>query len=180
MDETLSERLKEAEAMVSALRKSVPPEKSLAEQMHDASATLSHIDNLILDIFEKYEPEIEDFHTIDDDYDNSIEIFVDTVMPYPYEPCWQTRIAIYEMGFSIVYWNFSTGENGKFPEEIRGSEPRRIKMFKPVQEPSGIWCCGHIHLPGIGYVDDRFDEKVWVGSKYDCRQRLGEFLKQKK
>jgi hypothetical protein len=156
-------------------------EQSLAEQLHDAYVIIHHVEDRILDAFQKFElDELDkldifdiDFHISSDPYDNSIEIYIDTIIPYPWEPCWDTRKLVYDMGFDIVYWNLKDNE-GKFTEEIRGTEPRRFKDFKPYTA-YGIIHNSHIHIPRLGYVDDRFDQKVWVDSKFDCRNNLQKF-----
>jgi len=121
--------------------------KTLAEELHSAYSIISIIEDKISDLFEKYEPttfEVLNFTISADMYDNSIEIYIKNVMPYPYEPCKEIRKAIYDMGFSIVYWNFYN-ESKKITEEIRGYEPRHYK-------DSSTWKL----INDVGYVDDRY------------------------
>jgi hypothetical protein len=152
-------------------KKNKMPDKTVAERLHDSYRVQSEVGEVITEAFEKYEPEIADkleFHIGSDDYDNSIEIYFDISLPYPYEPCNEIRQIIYGLGFSTVYWNFlkdvmdvpcnrvspppADGIWKNSPDEIRGWEPRHSKF--------GIW------IPNkYGYVDDRFNEKEWL-SKY--------------
>lgn len=153
-------------------------EKTIAEKLHEGSMAHGIVENTIMEAFEKYEPDIYhlkgfDFDFFDDWYDNSLEINFNIVLPYPYEPCLEVRQAVYDLGFSIVYWNFVNENDSDYhSEEIRGTEPRRLKDFKQYEDPSGIICFGHIMVPGVGYVDDRFVKENWVGSKYDCRGKI--------
>lgn len=147
---------------------------TVAERLHDSYCVQSEVEDVIMEAFEKYEPEIYeklDFHISSDYYDNSIEIYFDVSLPYPYEPSKEVRQAIYDLGFSIVYWNFTKDVMDvpcnrvtppppnniwkNSPDEIRGWEPRHNKY--------GIW------IPNkYGYVDDRFNQKEWE-SKYNFR-----------
>lgn len=149
------------ESGIEVLEKKIEFEESVANQLHKYSSIESTVSETIWNAFEKYEPEVWktlEFHIGSDWYDNSIEIYIENHLPYPYEPSWKVRDEIYALGFDIVYWNFAD-EKGEFTEEIRGSEPRRICRF--MEKPGPITTMGHIHIPGIGYVDDRFDEKKW-------------------
>lgn len=151
---------------------------TLAERLHDSYIVRSQIEDQIMEAFEKYEPEIYndlDFEIGSDDYDNSIEIYIQNSIPYPYEPCKEIREIIYSMGFSIVYWNFKAdkvmvecdriiGSPNKLMEsydEIRGWEPRHGRYHRWIPTK-------------YGYVDERFNEKEWT-SKYhfkistDCK-----------
>lgn len=140
--------------------------KTVAERLHDSFRVQMEVDELISDLFEEYEPSIYenlDFSIGSDDYDNSIEIYIKNHIPYPYEPCWEIREAIYNLGFGIVYWNFAD-EKGKFTEEIRGTEPRR---FKDAPERSDAqWCKDFWNKWGISGTDKRFD-----GTWFDKYQR---------
>ena len=140
--------------------------KTLAEKLHDLHFIKMEIEQVISDSFEKYEPliyETLDFSIGSDYYDNSIEIYIENVIPYPYEPCWEIRNAIYGLGFGRVYWNF-VDEKGKFTEEIRGTEPRR---FKDAPERSDAkWCKDFFDKWGISGTDNRFD-----GTWFDKYQR---------
>jgi hypothetical protein len=103
--------------------------KNVAERLHDSYKVQTEVEDTIWEAFEKYEPEI--YHKLEfsigsDQYDNSIEIYIKNLIPYPYEPSWEIRDIILSLGFSIIYWNFAD-QNGKFTEEIRGEEPRRFK-----------------------------------------------------
>ena len=121
--------------------------KTIAEELHEAYQVISKIEDVISDLFEKYEPtiyEVLNFTISADWYDNSIEIYIKNVIPYPYEPCKEIRKTIYDMGFSIVYWNFMDNSQ-KVTEEIRGYEPRHYK-------DSSTW----ILIKDIGYVDNRY------------------------
>lgn len=123
---------------------------TLAEELHKAYDTISKIEDIISGLFERYEPttfEVLNFTISGDEYDNSIEIYIKNVMPYPYEPSKEIRKVIYDMGFSIVYWNFYD-ESKKIIEEIRGYEPRHYK-------DSSTWKL----IKDIGYVDDRYQKK---------------------
>lgn len=124
-------------------------ELSIAEQLHHAYKVIDRVESVILDAFEEHEPEVYlDFSIGSDSYDNSIEIYIKNVLPYPYEPCKAIRKAIYDLGFSIVYWNF-IDEQGNYSEEIRGSEPRRLKNAP------------HLYTK-YGYVDARFNEELYL------------------
>ena len=141
-------------------------EKTIAERLHDSYRVQEQVEEIIMEAFEKYEPENYekmDFAIGSDDYDNSIEIYIKNIMPYPYEPCWEIRDAIYALGFGIVYWNFAD-DNGKITEEIRGTEPRR---FKNAPERSDAkWCKEFWDKWGISGTDNRFD-----GTWFDKYQR---------
>ncbi len=132
-------------------------EKTIAERLHDSYRVQGQVEEIIMEAFEKYEPDNYDkldFSIGSDDYDNSIEIYIKNIMPYPYEPCWDIRDVIYALGFGTVYWNFAD-ENGKFTEEIRGTEPRR---FKDAPERSNSkWCKDFWDKWGINGTDKRFD-----------------------
>ena len=131
--------------------------RTIAERLHDSYMVQEEVEDVICEAFEKYEPENYeklDFSIGSDEYDNSIEIYIKNIMPYPYEPCWEIRDAIYDLGFSIVYWNFAN-ENGTYKEEIRGTEPRR---YKDASERSDAkWCKDFWNKWGIGGTDKRFD-----------------------
>ena len=142
---------------------------TLAEKLHELSAVKFKIEEAIDEAFILHHNDIWEqglkYHIDSDDYDNSLEIYIDSVIPYPWEPCLELRKIIYDMGFSCVYWNFTNEYNdvnlrAKFTEEIRGYEPRRLKSFKTKQEGNLI-TNAHIHYPGIGYVDDRFNLEEW-------------------
>lgn len=132
-------------------------EKTIADRLHDSYICIMEVESIIEDAFEKYEPEIFeelDFTIGSDYYDNSIEIYIKNVIPYPYEPSWDVRNVIYDLGFSIVYWNFAD-ENGDFTDEIRGDEPRR---FRNAPERSDAkWCKEFWDKWGISGTDKRFD-----------------------
>jgi len=124
------------------------PDKDLtpAQIVHKYNSAYMTIESRIDDLFEKYEKDFPEYHVDFDWYDNSIEIYFDEVRPYPYEPCKEIKDGIYDLGFSIVYWNF-IDENGKYTEEIRGREPRRFKDG------------GHNFIDGVGYVDNRYNNE---------------------
>ena len=132
-------------------------EKTIAARLHDSYIVQREVEEIISDAFNKYEPEVYeklDFTIGSDDYDNSIEIYISNVIPYPYEPSWEVREIIYALGFGTVFWNFAD-ENGKFTEEIRGTEPRR---YKDAPERSDAkWCKEFWDKWGIGGTDKRFD-----------------------
>jgi len=131
--------------------------KTVAERLHDSYRVQMEVDELISDLFEKYEPEIYeslDFSIGSDYYDNSIEIYFKISLPYPYEPCNEIRKAIYDLGFSSVYWNFKEDKFKNTYDEIRDYEPRHYKDFS-------TWkACSH------GFVDSRFDKEEW-SKKYN-------------
>lgn len=142
-----AQRLAEKDREIQELRK----EKTLAERLHERYALEVMVENVIDEALEKHEldsPRLLDYHTGSDWYDNSIEIYFENVIPYPWEPSPATRKAIYDLGFSIVYWNF-VDNKGQCTEEIRGWEPRRFKN------------ADH-HLVKWGYVDDRFNEEEYI------------------
>lgn len=120
--------------------------KTIAERLHEAYRLLNAKEEELYDIVVANEADISlsDLHCTYDDYDNSIEIFLEgTGIEYPWEPSQKTRETIYAWGFDIVYWNFPDRD------EIRGWEPRRNKDLphSPVDQ---------------GYVDDRFVEAKWA------------------
>lgn len=129
-------------------------ETTMAERLHEAFRVIDAVEETIMKAYEKYEPQIADrldFKIMSDDYDNSLEIHIETLLSYPYEPCIEIRKEIYALGFSTVYWNFYN--EGKYADEIRGYEPRHSKH-------SSKW------MPTeYGYVDERFVESEWK-SKY--------------
>jgi len=131
--------------------------KTIADRLHDSYIIQRQIDEFISDAFEKWEPEIYnklDFTIGSDEYDNSLEIFIHNLLPYPYEPCLEIRDTIKDLGFSIVYWNF-IDENGKYTDEIRGYEPRRLKNTPERSDPE--WCKIFYQKWGIPGTDKRFD-----------------------
>lgn len=126
---------------------------SLAEQLHAFGNAEMMIEQKIEEAFEEFEPEIAkdlEFTIGSDWYDNSVEIYIHNSLPYPYEPCKEIRKVIYDMGFSMVYWNFEEDKHKNFTEEIRGYEPRHLKG-------SENWISNK-----YGYVDNRFNEEHWV------------------
>ena len=103
--------------------------RTVAERLHEAYTTIQHVESTIGDAFKKYEPEIYeylDYHISADDYDNSIEVYIDTILPSTYIPSDEVKKVIKDMGFAITYWNF-INEDGKYFEEIIGNSPRRKK-----------------------------------------------------
>jgi hypothetical protein len=151
-------------------------EKTVAEKLHEAYSTIHKVEEIILEAFEKHEPEIYeklDFEIHADEYDNSIEIDFGITLPYPYEPCKEIREEIYNLGFSMVYWNFIKDVmdvpcNRIYPpppnnisknsaDEIRGYEPRHNK--------NAIWI-----NTKYGFVDDRFNEEEWL-LKYNFKNK---------
>ena len=141
-------------------------ERTIAQMLHESYWVNEHINDTIMEAFEKYEPEVYeklDFNISSDEYDNSIEIYFKTVLPYPYEPCWEIRNIILAMGFGRIYWNFAD-EDGKFTEEIRGAEPRRFKNAP--ERSDAAWCKEFYEKWGISGTDKRFD-----GSWFDNYKR---------
>ncbi len=150
-------------------------EKTIANKLHEAYYTIEHVETIIGEAFKKYEPEIYnrlEYRIGADDYDNSIEIYFEISMPYPYEPCKEIREIIFNLGFSKVYWNFLKdtmdvmcdrfiGREPEMckdsPDEIRGYEPRHNKF-------------AHWTHNKYGYVDDRFNEKEWE-EKYNFQNK---------
>lgn len=135
--------------------------QKIAERLHDSYRVQTQVEDIICEAFEEFEPNIYenpnfDFSIGSDDYDNSIEIYFKFSLPYPYEPCKEIRKKIYDLGFSIVYWNFIEDKMGKTYDEIRGYEPRHYR-------DSSTW-----KLNKYGYVDERFDEKEWC-DKYNFK-----------
>lgn len=131
--------------------------KTIADRLHESYWIIDHVEQVILNAFKKYEPEIYEkleFEIGADEYDNSIEIYIATVLPYPYEPCWEIRDMIYSLGFGIVYWNF-IDINGNYTEEIRGEEPRRYKIAP--ERYSEEFCKEFWNKWGISATDKRFD-----------------------
>lgn len=134
-------------------------EKSLAEKLHESYEIIDDIEEKIFELFETYEPDISKhlrFHIGSDYYDNSIEIYITNSIPYPYEPSYEVRKGIYDMGFDMVYWNFTKDNELGEIDEIRGWEPRRCKSH-------------YISVPGHGYVDTRFDINTW---KYNFKEKI--------
>lgn len=143
--------------------------RTIAQKLHESYIIQMQVDNEILDLFEKYEPETYgkegfDFSVTSDYYDNSIEIFFNCSLPYPYEPSFEIRKAIYDMGFDIVYWVFKEDKTGDTVDEIRGYEPRHYKNHVNAKA-SSIW-----KLTKYGYVDERFNEKEWI-KKYNFLEK---------
>lgn len=143
--------------------------KTVAERLHDSYRVQMEVDELISDLFEKYEPEIYeniDFSIGSDDYDNSIEIFIKNSIPYPYEPCYEIRKSIYDLGFSSVYWNFLADKRELPLDKTNGHESMRmsideIRNFEPRHSKNYLWTgCKY------GFIDDRFNEEEW-SKKYN-------------
>lgn len=131
----------------------------------------SCIARIILNVIKIYEPETykllsqekninKSISASGDWYDNSIEVYFKVSLPYPYEPCYEVRKILYDMGYHTVFWNFEKDiietvndrTFGREPyltkscDEIRGFEPRHVKW--------GKW-----KLTKYGFVDDRFNEE---------------------
>lgn len=140
--------------------------KTIANRMHDAADLQGHVESLISDELQEHETlEDLDFTISNDYYDNSLTVRFTVHIERPWEPCLASRQAIYDLGFSIVFWEFTDGT------EIRGTEPRRTRMNKPEKLPSGIWTLGHRLVEGVGYVDDLWTE-AWIGGPHDCRGKI--------
>lgn len=150
--------------------------KTIAERLHDGNYAKHVIEMTIDDTFEKYEPEIFEIlsYTIDsDDYDNSLEIDFHVSLPYPYEPCKEVRQAIYDLGFSMVYWNFRKDVmdvkcdrvSPPPPDGIWKDSPDEIRGWEPRHSANAIWI-----RTEYGYVDERFNEQEWK-SKYNFQNR---------
>ena len=136
----------------------------LAQRLHELNTVQARVEQIVMEAIEEFEPEIYnddfDLNIGSDWYDNSLEVDFLVSIPYPWEPRQETRKALYAMGFDIVYWNFRKDKNISIPsqyakqidtyDEIRGYEPRHYK-------DSSTWEL----VKGIGYVDNRFDEKQW-------------------
>lgn len=133
-------------------------EKTTAEVLHDGKLAKNYIENYICELFEKYHPFYYDndfdFDIGSDDYDNSLEVYFNISIPYPFEPCYEVRKALLDLGFNIIFWNFREDKNGDFCDEIRGFEPRRYSA--PAK-----------HIPNkYGYVDERFNEEEYLKHNY--------------
>ena len=138
--------------------------RTVAERLHDSFRVQMEVDELISDLFEKHEPEVYellDFSIGSDDYDNSIEIYIKNSIPQPYEPCYEIRKAIYELGFGNVYWNFLADKRELPLDKTNGSELMRvshdeIRNYEPRHSRNYLWIpCKY------GYVDERFNEDEW-------------------
>ena len=152
-----------------------PKEPTITERLHDSYYVQLKIEDIISEAFEKYESEVSgnpefDFSIGSDHYDNSIEIYFNFSLPYPYEPCKEIRDIIYNLGFSIVYWNFSKDAMDVFCDRLIGEESKIIKNsrdeirgWEPRHNRNAHWIANK-----YGYVDDRFNEKEWE-SKYNFR-----------
>ena len=128
---------------------------TLVEQFYDGYIVNQHIEDKILDLFEKYEPELFDkpdfdFRINGDPYDTSIEVYFETPIPYPYEPSHEITKSIQNLGFSCVYWNFTKDIIDGYCDEIRGFEPRHTR-------DTSKWV-----VSKYGAVDDRFNEEEWL------------------
>lgn len=148
---------------------------SIAERLHDSYIVQEQVEQVIFEAFEKYEPEIYkklELHIGSDSYDNSIEIYFDISLPYPYEPCKEIREAVYKLGFSSVYWNFCKDTMDVMCDRIIGEEPKmmnnskdEIRDWEPRHDKFAHW------IPNkYGYVDERFNEKEWE-AKYNFKNK---------
>jgi len=141
-------------------------ELTLAQKLHTYSTTQMLIEDAIESAFNTHEPEIGEmleFGIGSDDYDNSIEIYFHISLPYPYEPCKEIRQIIYDMGFSIVFWNFLKDTQDVVCDRLIGQEPKlmkespdEIRGWEPRHNKNAHWT-----QTKYGYVDDRFNEKDW-------------------
>lgn len=136
----------------------IEKDKTIAQIIHDGRSAEQRVEYVIDGAFGEFEPNtyhiIFEYYRIGfDDYDNSIEIYFNASLPYPYEPCKEIRDRIYELGFDMVYWNFEKDTFEGEKDEIRGWEPRHVKN-------ASEWT-----LTKYGYVDSRFNESEWL-SKY--------------
>ncbi len=139
---------------------------TIAQRLHDSYEIQNHVENIIMEAYEKYEPEIYDNLDISigsDYYDNSIEIYFNISLPYPYEPCKEIRKVIYDLGFSMVYWNFKEDTMDVICDRLIGEEPKLIKNscdeirgWEPRHNRNAHWIASK-----YGYVDERFNEKEW-------------------
>lgn len=139
---------------------------TLAEMSHQNNHIYSCIARIILNVFRTYEPETykllskerntnKSISASGDWYDNSLEVYFKVSLPYPYEPCYEVRKILNDMGYHTIYWNFTKDVSEvmgrgqrveNVEDEIRGFEPRHYKY--------GMW------VPTkYGYVDSRFDEE---------------------
>lgn len=149
---------------------------TVAQKLHIGQSAKYRIEDELLEAFEEFEPEIYNlpdfgFEIGSDDYDNSLEIYFDISIPYPYEPCKEIRELAFSYGFSQVYWNFKhdtemVETDRVFPkpnglvesyDEIRGWEPRHGRSH-------------HWESTKYGYVDYRFNEEEWK-SKYNFKNK---------
>lgn len=152
--------------------------QTIAEKLHELYIVQEQVEDVILNAFKKYEPEIYeklDFHISSDSYDNSIEIYFDVSLPYPYEPCKEVREAVYAMGFSNVYWNFNKDTMDVICDRFYGKEPQMVKNsldeirgWEPRHNKHAHWT-GSIY----GYVDSRFNEEEWK-LKYNFKDKQNE------
>ncbi len=140
------------------------PVPTIAERMHDGAYATAMAEETLWSAMEAEGVSYE-FVLATDSYDNSMEVYFKDEIERPWEPSLATRRAMCALGFGTIYWNFKDGT------EIRGTEPRRLKKFKSGVHPNGIHFNDHIHIPGVGYVDDTWTE-AWIGSPYDCRGKL--------
>lgn len=132
-------------------------EDTVAKKLHESYQVQEQVEDTIYDAFEKYEPKIYkdlDISITSDFYDNSIEIYIKNYIPYPYEPSWDVRDEIYALGFGCVYWNFIDKNGEEFTDEIRGTEPRRLKNAP--ERSDAEWCKEFYEKYGIGGTDKRF------------------------
>jgi len=145
-----------------------------AQTIFDGKQAKTTLEDAVFELLEAAYAELDlDFELCFDEYDRSVEIDLDTNVPYPWEPSMEIRRQIEGYGFSTVLWNFPDGGEGI--EEIRGNEPRRIKRYKPRELGCGMGY-QHIHYPGIGYVDRRFNEEKWMQAygKFRADKRISE------
>ena len=142
--------------------------EDVAKKLHESYIVQEYVEDVIDAAFKKYEPDIYyqlEYSIGSDWYDNSIEIYFDCSLPYPYEPCKEIREAVFDLGFSSVYWNFYKDETElsegdktiKTYDEIRNWEPRHYRA-------------NHWKPSPYGYVDERFNEEEW-NKKYNYRNR---------
>jgi len=158
----------------------------LFDALSDAEKRKFDVEIIIRRAFEKHEPEIGkklSYHWDCDDYDKSITIYFDVSLPYPYEPSYEVRKDIYNLGFSIVYWVFTKDTmDVEFKFDKRPGEGYRVILFgeqyaeddtpplimKNVPDEIRGWEPRHIaaelkwiNHPKYGYVDHRFNGWEW-------------------
>lgn len=129
--------------------------KNVAQDYHDGHRAKTIIEDTLFELFLYDPPPIENFdedyfEIHGDYYDNSLEVSFKQDIHKPWEPSLKTRQALYDLGFEIVYWNFTDGT------EIRGVEPRHSKG-------SDGWVSSK-----AGFIDKDFDLDAWLASEYNC------------
>ena len=135
------------------LAKKIKNPEFYSDKVHESFNVISELSGYVLDLFEKYENFSDDFeldfYIFTDQDSNTLEIFINSDLPYPYEPSIKMRMELFKLGFSNLSFIFENAEIGQ-REIVQNYKPRRWENLEAPIETK------------YGSVDDRFNEKAWL------------------